>query len=128
LKRFKKITVGFARESYYDLYDDWDLIESSFLKQYGIRIRALSEEEDLSWSEFSNLLAGIMPDTPLGSIVSIRAEKDPKVIKQFTEEQRRIRNDWVIRKNKKLRESPSEYKKYVNNLQTWCKAAFGKKK
>lgn len=78
-------------EKYYDIFDDWELVESSFLKQYGIRLRI---EDDMSWSEFCSLLSGIMPDTPLGQIVSIRAEKDSKIIKNFSKEQKRIRNDW----------------------------------
>lgn len=85
-------------ESYYDIFDDWELIESSFLKQYGIRLRS---EDDMSWNEFCSLLSGIMPDTPLGQIVSYRSEKDPKRIKEFTKEQKRIRNDWLKRRNLK---------------------------
>jgi hypothetical protein len=103
------------------LFDDWELIESSFLKQYGIRLR---QDDDMSWSEFCSLLSGIMPDTPLGKIVEIRAEKDPKVIKNFTKDQRRIRNDWIIKRNKKLREDPVAYKAYMDNFQAWCKASF----
>lgn len=45
-------------------------------------------------------MSGLMHDTPLGQIVSIRAEKDPKRIKEFTKEQRRIRNDWLKRRSK----------------------------
>lgn len=111
-------------ESYYDLFDDWELVESSFLKQYGIRIR---NEDDMSWSEFCSLLSGIMPDTPLGSIVSIRAEKDPKVIKNFTKEQKRIRNDWILKRNKKLRENPTAYKAWMDSFQSWAKATFSVK-
>lgn len=48
----------------------------------------------MSWSEFCTLVAGLMPDTPLGSIVTIRAEKDRKVIKGFSADQRRIHNAW----------------------------------
>ena len=47
-----------------------------------------------------------MPETPLGRVVSIRAEKDPKIIKNFTKEQKKIRNDWIIRRNKKLMKNP----------------------
>lgn len=32
----------------------------------------------MSWGEFCSLLSGLMPDTPLGQIVGIRSEKDPK--------------------------------------------------
>lgn len=110
-------------ESYYDLFEDWELIESSFLKQYGIRLRA---DGDMSWSEFCSLLSGIMPDTPLGQIVSIRSEKDSKRIKEFTKEQKRIRNDWIIKRNKKLKEDPKAYNDYWNKFQEWAKSAFSK--
>ena len=111
-----------GQESYYDLFDDWELIESSFLKQYGIRIRR--SDDDMSWTEFCSLIAGLMHDTPLGQIVSIRAEKDPKVIKDFSSEQKRIRNEWITRRNKKLKEDPVAYKKYMDGFQAWCKASF----
>lgn len=110
-------------ETYYDLWEDWELIESSFLSQYGIRLRT---EDDMSWSEFCSLLSGIMPETPLGRVVSIRAEKEPKVIKNFSEEQKRIRQDWFRRRNKKLRENPKAYNDYWNKTQEWAKAAFSK--
>lgn len=42
----------------------------------------------MTWSEFATLLSGLMPDTPLGQIISIRAEKDKEVIKRFTKEQK----------------------------------------
>lgn len=48
----------------------------------------------MSWGEFSTLLAGIMPKTPLGQIVSIRSEEDKDILKTFTKEQHEIRNDW----------------------------------
>lgn len=41
----------------------------------------------MSWGEFSTLLAGIMPETPLGQIVSIRSEDDKETLKHFTPEQ-----------------------------------------
>ena len=58
--------------------------------QYGIRLT----DDELPWGEFIALLAGIMPETPLGQVVSIRAETDPDIIKYFTPEQRRIRDEW----------------------------------
>ena len=83
-------------EYWYDLLDDYDLIEASFAKQYGIRLR---NEQDMTWSEFATLLSGLMPDTPLGQIISIRAEKDKDVIKRFTKEQKRIQSDWKRRQS-----------------------------
>lgn len=48
----------------------------------------------MKWGEFSALLSGIGPDTALGRIVSIRAEEDKEMLKSFTPEMRRIRNEW----------------------------------
>jgi hypothetical protein len=78
-------------DSYYDLFEDYSLIEASFAQQYGIRLR---REDDMSWNEFTTLLSGLNGDTPLGRIVSIRSEKDPKTIKNFTKEEKRVYNQW----------------------------------
>lgn len=40
------------------------------------------------------MLSGLNSDTPLGNIVSIRAETDSEVIKSFSKEQKRIRNEY----------------------------------
>lgn len=84
---------------YYDLIDDYALIEASFAKQYGIRLR---KEFDMSWDEFCTLLSGIMPETPLGRIVSIRAEKNPKTIRNFTSEEKSIYKKWQARRLKQM--------------------------
>ena len=52
------------------------------------------DDEDMSWQEFTTLLAGLMPETPLGQIIQIRSEEDEEVLKNFTFEQHRIRDDW----------------------------------
>lgn len=69
-----------------------------------------------------------MPETPLGQIVSIRAEKDAKVIQKFTKEQKKIRNDWILRRNRKLKENPVEYNAYMANFQAWAEANFSSSK
>lgn len=56
----------------------------------------------MSWSEFSSLLSGIMPETPLGQMVNIRSEEDKDVLKNFTEEQHRVRNEWRSRWTKSM--------------------------
>ena len=102
MKKQKRILIHPAKdkqESWYDLLEDYDLIEASFAKQYGIRLR---NEQDMTWSEFATLLSGLMPDTPLGQIISIRAEKDKDVIKRFTKEQKRIQSDWKRRQSKNI--------------------------
>lgn len=111
-------------EDYYDLYEDYGLIEASFSQQYGIRLR---QEEDMSWNEFCTLLSGLLPDTPLGRIVNIRAEKDPKVLKTFSPEQKKIRSDWQRRKLQRMKENPEVYQRYVDQFQAFCKAAFSNK-
>lgn len=52
------------------------------------------DDEDMSWQEFTTLLAGLMPETPLGQIIQIRSEEDEEILKNFTFEQHRIRDDW----------------------------------
>lgn len=62
----------------------------------------------MPWEEFKQMLAGISPDTPLGRIVSIRSEMDEKVLKHFTPEQKRIRDEWISRKVKKMSPKDTE--------------------
>lgn len=112
-----------ASNDWYDLYEDWDLIDASFAKQYGIRLR---NEPDMSWGEFSTLLAGIMPETPLGQIVSIRSETDKGMLKNFTSDQHRIRNEWRSRRAREVVADPDHAAKMVQAFQNACKAAFGK--
>ena len=101
-------------ESYYDLYEDYGLIEASFAQQYGIRLR---NEDDMTWDEFTTLLSGLNADTPLGNIVSIRSEKDPKRIKDFTKDQKRIHRDWQRKQAENMtREEYDEAMKMFSNL------------
>ncbi len=57
----------------------------------------------MSWREFSYLISGLTAKTPLGMVVSIRAEEDPDVIKNFSRDEKRIRNEY----QKKLAKSRS---------------------
>ena len=99
-------------ESFYDLIDDFDLIESSFAQQYGIRLRM--EIDTMKWGEFSSLLSGLNGDTPLGNIVRIRSEKDPKVIKNFTENEKRIRSKWLNKNAKEI--SHEDYQQAMESI------------
>lgn len=54
----------------------------------------------MSWEEFKTLLVGLNGKTPLGRIISIRSETDKNIIKEFTPEMRRLRNEWQIRNAK----------------------------
>lgn len=77
----------------------------------------------VTWDEFMALLAGISADTPLGRIVSIRAEKDPKVIRSFTREQRRIYSDWRKRSAESI--SPEKYNKAMAGMEAALAQMFG---
>lgn len=59
----------------------------------------------MKWDEFRALLVGIGPDTPLGRIVSIRSEDDEDILKYFTADQNRIRNEW---RNKRVKNDISD--------------------
>ena len=72
----------------------------------------------MSFREFCYLLTGIGPDTPLGRIVSIRAEDNPETLKQFTKDQKRIRNEY--RRKQALKKPKSE----VDNAIETFKQAF----
>lgn len=56
----------------------------------------------MKWDEFRDLLTGVSPDTALGRIVAIRAEDDKDVLKNFSREQHRIRNEWRSRNARKV--------------------------
>lgn len=83
-------------EPYYDLFDDFDLVVSSLRTQYGLSVYS-DEFKNMKWKEFKALLAGLSGETPLGRIVQIRSEDDPKMLEAFSEGQHRIRNEWRLR-------------------------------
>ncbi|MTN44724.1 hypothetical protein GMB51_11965 [Turicibacter sanguinis] len=119
----RKRPENFAKENkWYDLFDDWDLIEASFAMQYQIR---LSRESDMTWSEFCVLLGGIMPKTPLGQIVSIRSEEDKDMLKNFTPEQHKIRNDWREKNSPIQHMTEEEQRQAVRGIQEAFAKAFG---
>lgn len=107
------------------MYDDWALIESSFSQQYGIRLRL---EDDMTWSEFSSLLSGLLPDSPLGQIMSIRSENDPDVLKNFNSDQHRIRNEWRSRVAKQMTKNEDEAKQATERFQEMMRKAFANNK
>lgn len=95
--------------------EDYDLIEASFLAQYGIRLKTT----ELQFDEFLNLASCLMPETPLGQIVAIRSEKDGEVIRNFNDAQRKIYNDWA---NREVDRSEQEYRYSMDKLFAMLKA------
>lgn len=108
------VTARESSDPYYDLFEDWDLVVSSFLTQYGLRIRT-KEFESVTWDEFRSLLAGISPETPLGRMVGIRSETDKDVIKNFTQDQKRIYDGWRDRKAAAM--APETYDQQMQYLE-----------
>lgn len=80
----------------------------------------------MSWGEFCTMLSGIMPKTPLGQMVSIRSEENEDMLKNFTKEQHKIRNEWRNRQTEEFTESTSDEEKeqMVKSVQEVFKNAF----
>lgn len=100
-------------EMWYDLFDDWDLIASSLKTQYKYSIR--QEIDKLSWGELCSDIAGLNGDTPLGNVIRIRSEKDPKVIKKFSQAEREIYNKWNNRQITAM--SEQDYEQAMKNIE-----------
>lgn len=78
----------------------------------------------MNWEEFKTLLSGIGPDTALGRIVAIRSETDKDVLKEFTPDMRRIRNEWLTRNAKE--KSKEERDRFVEDMKQAFIAMAGK--
>lgn len=101
---------------------DADLIEASFAQQYNIRLDC----EDITIREYYTMLKGISEDTPLGKIVSIRSEKNRKVIQKMNKQQRHIRTQWHQFLAKKYNHecSGEEKLKQLHQIQEAFQSAF----
>lgn len=77
----------------------------------------------MTWDEFSALLNGILPDSPLGKIVSMRSEEDKEVLKSFTQDQKAERTRWRTREATKIEEKDMD--KVMENLEKMLASAFG---
>ncbi len=98
------------------------MIISSFLTQYGLRIRT-KEFESVSWDEFRSLLSGLSPDTPLGRVVAIRAETDEDILEHFTTDQKRIHDAWRARRAERM--TDEDYNQQMAELERMISALCG---
>ena len=80
-----------SSNDWYDIDYDRVLIEQSIAKQYGV---LPSDQENLKYSDWSKMVGGLMDDTPLGHAVGVRSETDKDIIKNYTKEQRAVRDEW----------------------------------
>ncbi len=107
------------------MFEDWDLLVSSFLSQYGIRIQT-AEFKNVSWDEFRSLIAGLAPETALGRVVAIRAETDPEILKHFTPEQMRIHREWKDREADRAKKmSEKDFQNGMADLERMLAAMCG---
>lgn len=132
MRNRKRLRLDFRKpkqqiEFWYDMEKDAVLIEQSIAKQYGI---IPSEQEELKYSDWAKLVSGLMEDTPLGRIVSIRSETDREAIRKFTSEQKKVYNDWQRFRSRKIMSDPEFFRSYeeqMKALERSFAAAFGKK-
>lgn len=71
------------------------------------------------------MLKGISSKTPLGNIVLIRAEEDRETLKNFTQEQHKIRNDWRNKHSSTDNMSDEEKKQAEKEVQNLFAQMFG---
>lgn len=101
------------------------MIVSSFAQQYGIRLE--KEKHTIKLREYRRLLIGLSGDTPLGQIINIRRETDPKKIKEMTNHEKQVRQEWIEFKNtqKKIVDKKQEEQKLLQ-VQNMLKSIFGR--
>lgn len=85
-------------------------------------------KEDIHVPEFQKLLKGIMPETPLGKIVSIRLEKDKKAISKMSMEHKKMRKEWqqFLRSKQPSKLTLLDKKNQVKNIQKAMEQMFSK--
>ena len=109
-------------EHWYDVEYDAVLIEQSIAKQYHV---LPSEQENLRYSDWAKMVSGLMDDTPLGRIVSIRSEKYPEMLKHFTKEQKQIRAEWAAYKASQIKDN-KDATKQIADLERMIAGLFGR--
>lgn len=98
------------------------MIEQSIAKQYHI---LPSEQGDLSYSDWSKLVSGLMHDTPLGQVVAIRSEDDKDVLKKMTPEQRAVRSEWFAFRASHTQYSDEDMRGQSEQLEKMIASMFG---
>jgi hypothetical protein len=121
---------GSPQKSGNDWYDaDYDriLIEQSIAKQYGV---LPSQQENLKYSDWYKMVSGLMHDTPLGQVVRVRSEADKEIIKNYTSDQRAIRDEWShflasrSEKKKFTKEDEADWYRQMANFEHAFASAF----
>ncbi len=80
-------------------------------------------EPDITYAEWESFMVGLLPDSPLGKVISIRSEKDTQRIREFTKDERRIYDEWQSFRTKQI--SEEEEQKMMRNLERMIASMFG---
>lgn len=101
------------------------MIVASFAQQYGVRLE--KERHTIKLREYRRLLTGLNGDTPLGQIINIRRETDPKKINEMTNHEKQVRREWLDFKNtqKKIIDEKQGEQKLLQ-VQSMLKSMFGR--
>ena len=119
----RRVPVNKKGCQWYDFYDDWELIEASIAQQYGIRLRSVINT--ISWSEVKMLISGLLGNTPLGKVIEIRSENNKDMLKNFTPEMHKIRNDWRNRLAKNKLNDKESLDRTFENMEKLMEVMFG---
>ena len=74
------------------------------------------------------MFSGLLPETPIGHIITIRSETDQKRIKDFNEDQRRIYREWQSKMSKEKEKDIETMKKDMESLSKLLQEMFGEKR
>lgn len=94
-------------------------MEQSIAVQYGI---LPSQQGNLLYRDWAQLVSGLMDDTPLGRIVAIRSETDMDAVSRMSPAQKRIRQEWAQYRMKNYKK---ETHADIQKLQSMVASMFG---
>ena len=74
------------------------------------------------------LISGLLPETPLGKVIQIRSENNKDILKSFTPDMHKIRNDWRNRMAKDKLKDEDALNRTFDNMEKMLKILFYDKK
>ena len=91
----RKVTTPFANNDiYYDLYEDYNIIDCDFRRVHKITLEEALKDENSNMSLFSAQLQSLGQESLLYHYINIRSEKDPVKIRKFNSTEKKIYLDW----------------------------------
>lgn len=99
------------------------LVAQSLAGQYGL---PPTLQDRLRYRDWSALVAGLRPDSPLGLAVAARMERDSRAVARMSPWQRRQRSRWASRKA--AVQDPAGARQQLETLQEALRRMYGRKK